>query len=321
LEVTSFNAFVICADQGKRRIDGLTTVIRIKLAENFRAVFYAPFYATHALGFYLGQGVEVELLRSFAPGYGVSALLDGTVDITWGGPMRVIKACEQQPTSPLVCFCEVVARDPFYLIGGNIGPDFKLAALPSLRFAAVSEVPTPWMCLQHDLREKGVDPTRLKRMADQSMAENFRALCNNQLDVVQVFEPYPSMAVQVGAGNILYSASTRGPTVYTTFIATRDGIERHRTGFRRMVQAIQQTQAWLEEHSAEDLAEITASFFPNIARDILVSSLRRYLQAKVWARAPDVSQEGFARLAESLSSGGFIARMPKYEFCVDQSLC
>jgi NitT/TauT family transport system substrate-binding protein len=250
----------------------------------------------------------------------VSALLDGSVDITWGGPMRVIKAREQQPTSPLVCFCEVVARDPFYLIGGNIGPDFKLAALPSLRFAAVSEVPTPWMCLQHDLREKGVDPTRLNRMADQSMADNFRALCNNQLDVVQVFEPYPSMAMRVGAGDILYAASTRGPTVYTTFIATREGIERHRTSFRRMVQAIRQTQAWLADHSAEELAEITATFFPDIARDILVSSLRRYLQAEVWARAPDVSQKGFARLAESLSSGGFIARMPKYEFCVDQSL-
>jgi NitT/TauT family transport system substrate-binding protein len=295
-------------------------VIRIKLAENFRAVFYAPFYATHALGFYSREGVEVELLRSFDPGYGVSALLDGTVDITWGGPMRVIKAREQQPTSPLVCFCEVVARDPFYLIGGNMGPDFKLAALPSLRFAAVSEVPTPWMCLQHDLREKGVDPTRLNRMADQSMADNFRALCNNQLDVVQVFEPYASMAMRVGAGDILYAASMRGPTVYTTFIATREGIERHRTGFRRMVQAIRQTQAWLADHSAEELAEITASFFPDIAHDILVSSLRRYLQAEVWARAPDVSQKGFARLAESLSSGGFIARMPKYEVCVDQSL-
>jgi len=295
-------------------------VARIKLAENFRAVFYAPFYATHALGFYAREGVDVELLGSSEPGYGVSALLDGTADITWGGPIRVIKANEGQTKSQLACFCEVVARDPFYLIGRNNG-DFKLADLPSLRFAAVSEVPTPWMCLQHDLREKGVDPTRLNRMADQSMAENFRALCNNQLDVVQVFEPYPSMAMQVGAGNILYAASTRGPTVYTTFIATRDGIERHRTGFRRMVQAIQQTQAWLEEHSAEELAEITASFFPNIARDILVSSLRRYLQAKVWARAPDVSEEGFARLAESLSSGGFIARMPKYEFCVDQSLC
>jgi len=295
-------------------------VTRIKLAENFRAVFYAPFYATHALGFYAREGIEIELLSSSAPGYGVTALLDGTVDITWGGPMRVIKAGEQQSTSPLVCFCEVVARDPFYLIGRNTGSHFELTDLPSLRFAAVSEVPTPWMCLQHDLREKGVDLSRLNRMADRSMPDNFEALRNNQLDVVQVFEPYPSMALQVDAGDILYAASARGPTVYTTFIATRAGIERHRTAFVRMVRAIRHMQAWLAEHSAEELAEITRSFFPDIAPDILVNSLQRYRQAEIWSRTPNVSRKGFMRLAESLLSGGFIARMPTYEQCVDQSL-
>ena len=283
-------------------------------------MFYAPFYATQALGFYVREGVEVELLNSSAPGYGVSALLDGTVDITWGGPMRVIKASEQQPTSPLVCFCEVVARDPFYLIGRNTHPNFELTDLPSLRFGAVSEVPTPWMCLQHDLRENGVDLSKLNRMVDRSMSENFAALCNNQLDVVQVFEPYPSMALQGGAGDIVYAASTRGPTVYTTFIATREGIERHRAAFVKMVHAIRHMQTWLAEHSAEELAKVTKSFFPDVARDILVNSLRRYRQAEIWAHTPDISRKGFARLSESLLSGGFIARMPAYEDCVDQSL-
>src|SRR5439155_6219344 len=188
---------------------------------------------------------------------------DGTVDITWGGPMRIIKAREQQSTSPLVCFCEVVARDPFYLIGRNTSHRFDLADLLSLRFAAVSEVPTPWMCLQHDLRERGVDLSRLNRMADRSMPDNFEALCNNQLDVVQVFEPYPSMALQTGAGDILYAASARGPTVYTTFIARCDRIERHRAAFVGMTRAIRHMQDWLAEHSAEELAEITASFFPD----------------------------------------------------------
>src|SRR5438128_3436279 len=124
----------------------------IKLAENFRAVFYAPFYATMALGFYAREGVDVDLISSSGPGDGVAGLLDGTIDITWGGPMRVMKAGEQRANSPLACFCEVVARDPFYLIGRAHGATFQLADLPALRFAAVSEVPTPWMCLQHDTR-------------------------------------------------------------------------------------------------------------------------------------------------------------------------
>src|SRR5215471_12948500 len=160
--------------------------MNISLSENFRAVFYAPFYATQALGFYAREDVGVELLSSSAPGGGVSALLDGTVDLTWGGPMRVMKANDQQSGSPLVCFCEVVARDPFYLVGKNNRCDFRLADLRSLRFAAAAEVPTPWLCLAYDLREDGIDPNALNRAAAQSMAENIEALCRGELDVVQV---------------------------------------------------------------------------------------------------------------------------------------
>ena len=59
--------------------------MQIKLVESFRAVFYAPFYATQALGFYAREGVEVEFLSSSVPGNGVSALVAGTIDITCGG--------------------------------------------------------------------------------------------------------------------------------------------------------------------------------------------------------------------------------------------
>src|SRR5215475_1032640 len=88
----------------------------------------------------------------------------------------------------------------------------------------------------------------------------------------------------------------RGPTVYTTFIATRSGIERHRDEFAGMTRAIGHMQGWLAEHGADELAEITAPFFPQIERNILVSSLRRYAEAGIWAGTPDVSRRGFARL-------------------------
>ena len=55
--------------------------------------------------------------------------------------------------------------------------------------------------------------------------------------------------------------------------------------------------------------------------DILTTSLGRYRNAGVWGHTTAVSRSGFARLAESLLSGGFISRRPVYEDCVDQSLC
>lgn len=233
--------------------------------------------------------------------------------------MRVMKARDQEPASPLVCFGEVVARDPFCLVGRSPRREFRLADLPGLRFAAVSEVPTPWMCLQHDLREQGVDPAGLDRARDRPMAGNFEALRDRRLDAIQVFEPFVSMAQAEGIGDVLYAAAARGPTAYTTFIVTRNGIARHRAAFAAVTRAVLQMQGWLAEHGAEELAEVTARF-PDIARDILTSALRRYHRAGLWTLTPDVSRQGFARLAESLLSGGYISRMPAYEDCVEQDL-
>ena len=294
--------------------------MQIKLSENFRAVFYAPFYATHALGFYTSEGVEVELLNSPAPAAAASGLLDGTIDLSWGGPMRVMKARELDPQSPLTCFCEVAARDPFFLIGKGDRSSFRLADLPRLKLATVSEVPTPWLCLQHDLREQGVDPAGLNRVTDRTMADNLDALRKCAVDVAQLFEPYVSMALRAGAGDILYAASSRGPTVYTTFLATRDSIHRNRAAFDAIMRATRRTLAWVAEHSAEELAHVVAPFYPDVALDILTSSLARYRDAGLWARTPEVSRQGFTRLADSLKSGGFISRMHTYEDCVDQSL-
>jgi len=293
--------------------------MHIRLSENFRAVFYAPFYATHALGFYTGEGVEVELLNSPAPGATASGVLDGSIDLFWGGPMRVMKARDLDPSSPLLCFCEVAARDPFFLVGRRDPLTFRLADLTRLKIGTVSEVPTPWLCLQHDLREQGIDPARLERITDRTMADNLAALRKGELDVVQLFEPYVSMATQSGAGNVLYAASTRGMTSYTTFLATGDSIARNRAAFAAMVRATRRTLAWLAEHSAEELTDAVASFYGDVPRDILASSLARYRQAGLWARTTAVSREGFARLADSLKSGGFISRTYAYEDCVDQS--
>jgi NitT/TauT family transport system substrate-binding protein len=294
--------------------------MRIKLAENFRAVFYAPFYATHALGFYASEGVAVELLDSPTPGAATAGLLDGSIDLAWGGPMRVMKARDLDPASPFVCFCEVVTRDPFFLIGKAARSNFRLTDLARLRLATVSEVPTPWLCLQHDLREQGVDPEKIDRVADGTMADHLDALRQGEVDVAQLFEPYVSLALQSAAGDIVYAASSRGLTSYTTFLTTRDSILKNRTAFAAMVRATRRTLTWVAEHSADELAEAVASFYPDVAREVLASSLGRYHNASLWARTTDVSREGFGRLAESLKSGGFISRRHAYEDCVEQGL-
>jgi NitT/TauT family transport system substrate-binding protein len=292
--------------------------VKIRLMENFRAIFYAPYYAIHALGFYENEGVDVELVSSNAPGDAITHLADGRIDLTWGGPMRVMTAHDRDDQSPLVCFGEVVSRDPFFLIGHSNG--FKLPDLAHLRFATVSEVPTPWMCLQQDLRDAGVDPDGMTRVCDRTMSENYTALRGKTIDVMQAFEPFASQAEIDRAGTILYAASSRGPTVYTSFITTRSKVAADRDAYLAVTHALTKMQRWLYAHSGKELAEVVASFFPNIPRELLVCSLQRYLDAGLWARDTPMSKRGFERLGESFLSGGALRRSPIFEHCVDLNL-
>jgi NitT/TauT family transport system substrate-binding protein len=290
--------------------------MKIRLAENFRAVFYAPFYAAQALGLYAREGLEVEFVASAVPGDAVAGLLDGTIDLTWGGPMRVMRAHDASPGSPLVCFGEVVARDPFYLVGRRDLADFHLTDLARLRFASVSEVPTPWMCLQHDLRLAGLDPAALARIADRTMADNLAALRAGTLDVVQAFEPFVAQALQDGFGKIVYAASARGPCVYTSFIATRATAAAKPDAFAAAVRAIAAMQQWLAAKGGDALASVVAPYFPDVAPELLADALRRYHAAGLWSATPEMSHAGFGRLGASFVSGGALARMPNYEACV-----
>ena len=175
----------------------------IVLQETLRGVFYAPFYAALALDAYREEGVEVRFVSAPTPSQAARGLADGTVDVGWGGPMRVMHTHEQDPNCDLVCFCEVVTRDPFFLIGRTPRPDFKLADLMGKRVATVSEVPTPWLCLQEDMRRAGLDPAKLDRVTDRSMASNSAALRRGEVDVVQLFQPFVEELLEGGGTHLV----------------------------------------------------------------------------------------------------------------------
>ena len=156
------------------------------LQEALRGLFYAPFYVALARDAFAAEGVEIRFTSSPHPNETALRVMDGTVDVSWGGPMRVMETYHKLAGCDLVCFGEVVTRDPFLLMGRTPRPDFTLADLASVELATVSEVPTPWLCLQHDLRLAGIDPAGIRRVAGRRMAEDVAALKAGTVDVIQV---------------------------------------------------------------------------------------------------------------------------------------
>ena len=288
----------------------------IRLAENFRAVFYAPFYGCLELDFFNKAGLDIELVSSPSPGAALDWLKEDRVDVVWSGPQRAIKhALECYPDSDrLRCFGEVAAKDPFYLVARTeMANGFDLADLPGLRLGVVTEVPTPWFCLQQDLIDRGIDLTRISVVQGLSMSEQLNQLKRGEIDVIQVFEPFVQLALDGGVGQIVYAAADRGWTAYTTLMSTQHKIDQCRSEFEAMGHALSDFSSWLEQSGAEALVEVVKSYYPNIDATVLAQGLSRYDHAGLWSLRPAVSRAGYDRLLESMLGTRTILQSVPYE--------
>lgn len=294
--------------------------MKITLIENFRAVFYTPYYASIALGAYRDEGIEIELKASNDASRTLESVMSGSGQVSWGGPVRIMLALEKDPAGKPVAFCESVGRDPFFLVGLAPNPGFKLEHLYGKRVATVSEVPTPWMCLQHDLRLAGLDPLKLTRIGDRTMIENANALRAREVDVIQVFEPFAAQLEEEGAGQVWHAAASRGLTTYTTFNAPRTFLEREPDTARRMCRAMYRTQKWIAARPAADVAEVVAPYFPQLSKSVLTASCQRYKSLDVWNRQPVMVAQGFEWLRDAGLSSGLITRRYAFEDCVDMRI-
>ncbi len=292
----------------------------ITLSENFRALFYAPFYAAHAIGAYQAEKVDVRLRDSPDPAATAADLRAGRIDVMWGGPLRVLLTHQQDPASDIVCFCDVVARDPFFVIGREPRASFAPADLAGLRFGSVSEVPTPWLCLQDDIRAGGVDPAALDRVATASMAENAAALAAGTLDAVQLFQPYAEALLAAGTGHLWYAAADRGLCAYTTLVTRRGVLASRRDELAAMVRAMYRALRWINATPGHEVARALASFFPDVAPPLFAAAIDRYRALRLYAADPVLQQEGFQRLARAMISGGALTGMIPFATCVDNSL-
>lgn len=292
----------------------------IILYENMRAAAYIPYYLADIQGAFAAEGAAVEIRTSPAPHRTAEALLEGETDVSWGGPMRVMLHHDRDPDCGLVCFCMVVGREPFSLVGREPNPDFRFSDLRDLRIGTMGEVPTPWMTFQDDLRRANIDPASLNRTADQTMTENAAALRAGDLDVIQVFEPVTDDLVASGDGHLWHAFSDRGPTAYTTFYTTGRFAEENRDTCLAMTRAMARTQTALFAMPAEEIAGAVAGYFPDLGLDALARIITGYRDRGVWTRSTELPVTPVVRLKAALISGGLIGYDVPYERMVAAGL-
>jgi NitT/TauT family transport system substrate-binding protein len=293
-------------------------VTPILLQEPFRAIFYTPFYAGLARGDFARQGLDVTT-RIVPPDEAAANLLSGAADLAWSGPMRVIRDHGSDAGSPLASFGAVVMGDPFLILGRTPRPGFRVTDLAGLKLGVVSEVPTPWWCLQQDFRRAGMQPSAVQAVTGNGMAENLEKMLAGEIDAVQLFEPFVSLAEARGA-HIWHAQASRGPSSYTTFFTTRATLVAKREAMRGMLRGIAAMQAWLHAATPAEIAATVAPCFRDLDRAVLERAIGRYRGLGIWSRTPHFPPQAFETLAESIFGCGAIPRQPSFAECTDTAI-
>jgi NitT/TauT family transport system substrate-binding protein len=285
----------------------------ITLYENLRTIVYAPFYLADLRGYWADQGLEVHIQLSPDPVETAEGLLAGRADISWGGPMRVMLHHDRDPDCPLVAFGQIVARDPFVLIGRDPNPAFRFSDLLGKRLAVAHEVPTPWMTFQDDLTRAGIDPANLDIALQSPMKTAPARLASDEIDVAQVLEPIASAAVASGNAHIWHRFAERGDIGYTSFYTTRPYLDRNRETCAALLAGIAPALAALAGDPASDIAAELAAIFPDVPHPVLTGAIAGYQASNLWARNTDLPPAAFVRLKAALLSGGLISRDIPYD--------
>jgi NitT/TauT family transport system substrate-binding protein len=233
--------------------------------------------------------------------------------------MRVMMHHDRDPDCPLVCFGQVVARDPFILVGREPNAEFRFTDLLGPRVAIASDVPTPWMCFQDDLRRAGIDPASLNHVPQAPMAENLARFHAGEIDVVQLFEPYASQAVAAG-GHVWHRFATRGDVSYTTFYTTRRFLQEERATCRALVRGVARALEAVYSEPVEDIAAAVADYFPALPREVLTAAIAGYRDSRLWAATPALPAPAVVTLKAALLTGGLIRRDIPYDDFVDDTL-
>ncbi len=292
---------------------------QVVLIEPFRAVFYAPYYIALDRGCFLAHGVQIVLETAGTPDAAAARLKDGSADLAWSGPMRPMLERSRDPSSRLRSFGAAVMRDPFLLLGMGKRQSFSLADLADMRVAIPSEVPTPWWCLQHDLRLAGVDPANMRGVTFMPMSEGAAALLAGTVDAALLFEPYAAALEEAGA-TVWYAAASRGPTAYSALYAVAPHIAARRHALEAVVRGLGDALNWLHKVDDAALAADLEPRFADLDRRHLTRAIVRYRDLNLWASSTRLPHEAVDRLAASMISAGVMTHHPGYGSCIDTTL-
>ncbi|MCI2106018.1 MAG: ABC transporter substrate-binding protein [Intestinimonas sp.] len=293
---------------------------KVRLNEVTHSVFYAPMYAALTLGFFTEEGLNVELTNGGGADKVMTAVLAGQSDIGLAGPEACIYVYNEGREDYPVVFAQLTKRDGSFLVG-RVDEDFAWENLKGKTIIGGRKGGVPEMTLEYVMRQNGVIPNE-DAMVDTSVQFNMMAgaFTGGNGDYVTLFEPTATEVELEGKGYVLTSIGQEsGEIPYTAFFASQSYIKDNPAVVQSFTNAVAKGQKWVQEHTAQEIAEALADQFPDTDIKVLTLVAQRYKDIDAWNETPVMKQESLERLEDVMETAGELDQRVDFNKLVNNS--
>lgn len=291
---------VLCAGCGQG--GKLTTV---QLNEVTHSVFYAPQYVAMSQGFFEEEGLDIQLTNGGGADKVMTAVLSGQSDIGLAGPESCIYVLNEGREDYPVVFAQLTRRDGSFLVG-RTDEAFSWENLKGTTIIGGRKGGVPEMTLEYVLRQNGLTPGQ-DVTVDTSVQFNMMAgaFTGGNGDYVTLFEPTATEVEQAGKGYILCSIGQEsGEIPYTAYFASQSYMSKNPGVIQSFTNAIAKGQKWVQDHTAEEVAQAISGAFPDTSVETLTKVVDRYRSIDAWNITPVMKQEALERLETVMETAG-----------------
>lgn len=293
----------------------------IQLNEVTRSVFYAPQYVAIANGYFEEEGLELEITTGQGADKVMTAILAGQSDIGLCGPEAAIYVYNEGKEDYAQVFAQLTQKDGSLLVSKEPFENFKWEDVKGNTVIPGRKGGVPYMTFEYVLKQNGINPETDVNLDDSIKFDLMAgAFTGGEAEFVTLFEPTASMTEDAGKGYVVASVGeAAGEVPYTAYCAKKSYIEENSEIIEGFTRAIYRGEQFVEQHSANEIAEIIQYFFPDTTVDSLTKSVQTYKDIDAWKENPILKEEAFDKLQLIMTEAGELDKKAPYEMIVNNS--
>lgn len=292
---------------------------KVTLNEVAHSIFYAPQYVAIEEGYFVEEGIKLELVTGFGADKVMAAVLSGDADIGFMGSESSIYAYQQGANDKVVNFAQLTQRAGNFLVSREKMPEFQWEDLKGKDILGGRKGGMPEMVFEYILKQHGMDPDKdmnIDRSID--FGSTAAAFSGGQGEFSVEFEPSATALEKEGTGYVVASCGVEsGYVPYTAYSAKESYMKENPQIIQGFTDALQKGMDYVNTHTPEEIARIIQPQFKENDLDTIMTIVKRYQEQDTWKENLIFEQESFELLEDILDSAGELEKRVPYEELVN----